>query len=238
MTITGLSSNYVQANVQAWQTTILQRQQAFNQQASAIQNGNFTAVQKVSCNSQGLQSGNEGQNITTNSTIGSTGVPGNSNNTIAKDFATLGQALQSGNLNDAQNAFAQLQTDMQTQKGGYHRHHHHHHEENETSPSSSSNASSQGTSQNNSISSPSTAGSTDSSINAIAKDFTTLGQAIKSGNLSDAQNAFAQLQTDMQAQKGGYNTGGGNGTYHPSGNNQNISISLTFTENISVSISA
>jgi hypothetical protein len=36
-----------------------------------------------------------------------------SNNTINQDFSALGQALQSGSLSDAQNAFSTLQQDLQ-----------------------------------------------------------------------------------------------------------------------------
>lgn len=40
--------------------------------------------------------------------------PGSGQNTLATDFQTLGQALQSGNLSAAQTAFAQLQQDEST----------------------------------------------------------------------------------------------------------------------------
>jgi len=44
-------------------------------------------------------------------------------NLIDTDFTALGQALQSGDLNAAQNSFSQLQQDMQTVSQGHHHHH-------------------------------------------------------------------------------------------------------------------
>ena len=95
---------------------------------------------------------------------------GSGQNTLATDFQTLGQALQSGDLSGAQKAFAQLQQDMQAVQGNHHRRRHHKVSANE-----------QGSGQN-----------------TLATDFQALGQALQSGDLSGAQKAFAQLQQDFQ----------------------------------------
>jgi outer membrane protein assembly factor BamD (BamD/ComL family) len=97
---------------------------------------------------------------------------------IQTEFQQLGQDLQSGNLQEAQQDFTNLQQDVQQSAGqqvGSHHHHHH-----------------VGGSQN----SPQQA-------NPIAQAFSTLAQDLQAGNLSGAQSAFAALQTDIQ-QIGGF----------------------------------
>ena len=98
----------------------------------------------------------------------------NTNDQGATDFNTLAQALQSGELSQAQQAYAGVQQDVQ-QAGGHH--HHHHHQE-------SSQSSGQGS--------------------AISQDFSTLGQDLQSGDISAAQKAFATLQKDLQQYANNY----------------------------------
>ena len=119
--ISGISNS--NSSMQTWQASIQQRKQDFSQLASALQSGDLTGAQSAFSALQSLTS--QGQNSTVNST-GSSSTASNSGNTISNDFATLGQALQSGNIASAQSAFAQLQTDMQTQQSSGHHHHHHH----------------------------------------------------------------------------------------------------------------
>jgi hypothetical protein len=94
-----------------------------------------------------------------------------------QDFTQLGNALQSGNLQGAQQAFSSLE---QLQGG-------------QSSSSSSGSTSS-------ASSGPGTTG-TGGPANPIANDFAALGQALSSGDLTQAQSAFSQLQTDVQAAK-------------------------------------
>lgn len=108
------------------------------------------------------------------SNVASSSSDSNETDTASKDFAALGQALQSGNVSDAQNAFTKLQSDIQTHKGG-HRHHHH------------ANGSDSNGQQNN-----------------VSNDFSALGQALQSGNLADAQSAFAKIQSDLQSKYASY----------------------------------
>jgi hypothetical protein len=91
------------------------------------------------------------------------------------DFAALSQALSSGNLAGAQQAYAAFQQDMQGIQ------------------------SAQGT-----VQSTSAAGSTQ---NTLQGDLSAVGQALQSGNLTAAQNAFANLQQGMQSAQSQNQTG-------------------------------
>jgi hypothetical protein len=65
---------------------------------------------------------------------------------VSTDMNALSQALSSGNLSAAQQAFQSLQADLQgTQQAGHH-HHHHHHQGSATTDSAQSGASTQATS--------------------------------------------------------------------------------------------
>ena len=149
---------------------------------------------------------------------------------LAQDFQALSQALQSGNLSGAQQAFTQLQQDAQQAEqsgGGHHRHHHRSaygagdggsellsllgsagSTSNSVTGNGSSSAASAGSTSGSTaagVSTPSGAassGGTSSSagsMSQIATDFQGLGEALQSGNLSGAQQAFAQLTQDAQS---------------------------------------
>jgi hypothetical protein len=140
--ISGTSSS--NTNMQTWQTMMQQRKQDFGQLASALQSGDLTGAQSAFSALQSLIS--QWQNSTVNST-GCSNLSA-SGNKIPNDFTALGQALQSGNIADAQNAFAQLQTDIQAQKSDGHHHHHHH---NSGAGSNGSSANGQGTASSTSL---------------------------------------------------------------------------------------
>ena len=101
-----------------------------------------------------------------------------------KDLEALANALSSGDLSGAQQAFASLQQDMQA-TGQVRRHHHHHH-------AGSGNSSTQA-SQGSSKSEP------DTQISQGAKDLEALQSSLNSGDLTGAQQAFASLQQDLQS---------------------------------------
>jgi outer membrane protein assembly factor BamD (BamD/ComL family) len=93
---------------------------------------------------------------------------------ISQAFSQLSQDLKSGNISGAQQDYANIQQDFQNQASQSqptHGHHHHH----------------GGGESNN----------TDSSTNAISELFSQLGSALKSGNLSNAQQAYSSLQQDL-----------------------------------------
>jgi hypothetical protein len=96
--------------------------------------------------------------------------PGLAGKQVRQDYTQLASALASGDLTGAQSAFADLQQALQAQTGS-----------------------------NNST--PATAPTTDSTSSAdpILNAFNALGQALSSGDLTQAQAAFAQLQSDIQA---------------------------------------
>jgi len=127
------------------------------------------------------------------STAGTTAATGTTS--LAQQFAQLGQDLQSGNLQAAQQDYTNLQQTAQQngaqQVGGYHHRGHHHHGGFESASSSSSSSSQQS--------------------NPIAQAFSTLAQDLQAGNLSGAQSAFATLQSDLQ-QIGGFASSGSSST--------------------------
>jgi outer membrane protein assembly factor BamD (BamD/ComL family) len=107
----------------------------------------------------------------------------------AQAFAQLGQDLQAGNLQAAQQDFTNLQQGLQQnasqQVGGQHHHHHH--------------------AESSQASTTTTSGSSTPQTNPINVTFGTLGQDLQAGNLAGAQAAFATLQSDLQ-QIGGFAT--------------------------------
>ncbi len=101
-----------------------------------------------------------------------------STNSISQEFNQLSQDLQSGNLSSAQQDYANIQHDLQSQSTQMHGHHHHHH----LGVAGGSQASQPSTSNNNSIAQ--------------------LGQALQSGNIANAQQAYNALSQDF-LQSGG-----------------------------------
>ncbi len=111
------------------QPTTSPRDQAFTDLANSLQSDNLQGAQQA----YGILEQLQGSQASSSSS-GATGT--SSTNPIATDFAALGQALSSGDLNQAQADFKQLQTAIQSaQQSGStsgttstqgHRHHHHH----------------------------------------------------------------------------------------------------------------
>ena len=82
--------------------------QDYGQLASALQSGNLTDAQSAfAALEQALQT-QSGTASTASNTTSTTNDP------IANDLNALGQALSSGSLTQAQSAFSQLQSDIQT----------------------------------------------------------------------------------------------------------------------------
>jgi hypothetical protein len=132
---------------------------------------------------------------TTTTTPATTGTPTAGTPSTAQQFAQLGQDLQSGNLQAAQQDYTNLQQTAQQnsaqQVGGHHRHGHH---------------GQGGGSQ------PTSTGS--SAQQSISQVFGTLSQDLQAGNLSGAQSAFATLQNDLQ-QIGGFASSSGSNSTSP-----------------------
>jgi aminopeptidase N len=94
-----------------------------------------------------------------------------SSSPLTQTLSALGQALQTGNLSAAQQAYSTIQQDVQQAAAYGHPHHHHHLTGSASAASNSS--------------------------NPLAQAFSTLGQALQSGNLSAAQTAYKTIQQDL-----------------------------------------
>ena len=155
----------------------------FNTQTT--QNNIQKAQQEFQQLGKDLQSGNLSAAQTDFATLQNLAAPSSSttasqsNSPIAQAFAQLGKDLQSGNLSAAQQDFTTIQQDFQNQVSQSQTQpthgHHHHHG----------------------------GGGSDSS--AISQLFDQLGQALQSGNLSSAQQAYTSLT--QQLQQSGQSTG-------------------------------
>jgi outer membrane protein assembly factor BamD (BamD/ComL family) len=191
MSLTGIASSILSilSGSQHHQSPIQQIRSEFQQLGQDLQSGNLTQAQSdFTTLSQNLSSVIQNSGITTAPTT----TPANPN-PVAQAFAQLGQDLQAGNLQAAQQDFTTIQQDAQqqlnaTQVQGHH-HHHHHAERSENSSSSSSSQ----------------------QTNPILQAFNQLAQSLQSGNLQSAQQAFSTLQTDLQ-QIGGFTTQSGGAT--------------------------
>jgi len=93
-----------------------------------------------------------------------------STSSVSQTLNTLGQALQSGNLAAAQQAFANLPPNMVGPSAVGHHHHHHAHG----------------------------ASSSGQQSNSLSQALSQLGQALQSGSLSAAQQAFSAMQQTWQ----------------------------------------
>jgi len=115
--------------------------------STALQNGDLSTAQTAFnnilsiFNNQNPNSTTPSTSATPSATAGVTGMT--SSNFLQNDLNSLAQALQAGNLTDAQNDLTKLQTDMQAQAKG-HQHHHHHHQ-NSQSVSNTANSNSPAT---------------------------------------------------------------------------------------------
>lgn len=107
-----------------------------------------------------------------------------------QEFEQLGQDLQSGNLTAAEQDFVTLQQMLPGSSSA-------------ESPAASSTASTSTASAASTSTSPTTGATTSSTQNTIEQEFEQLGQDLQSGNLSAAQQDYAQLQQDFQ-QAGGW----------------------------------
>jgi hypothetical protein len=127
---------------------------------------------------QDLKAGNLSQAQADFATItapsGSAAMSTGDSNSFAQSMGALGQALQGGDLQAAQDAFTQVQQTLA--KSGVHRHHHHH---------------GGGGAQK--------AGAANAPTDPFAQAFGAIGQALQSGDLAGAQSAFSQLDGLLQA---------------------------------------
>jgi outer membrane protein assembly factor BamD (BamD/ComL family) len=122
--------------------------------------------------------------------------PQNQFQQVQNEFQQLGQALQSGNLSQAQSDFATLSQNVPGLGG---------------STASASTAAASTTPTTNAA-----------NTNPIAQAFAQLGQDLQSGNLTAAQQDYATIQQDVQ-QNAGQQVGGHHHHHHHGGSSQNSS---------------
>lgn len=99
---------------------------------------------------------------------------------LSQAFNNLSQDLKSGNIAAAQQDFSAIQQDLQQFTGQLHPHYHHHHAIN--------------------------SGNGGSGLQnfTVAEELGALGQALQSGNLASAQQAYATLQSSLQLSAANY----------------------------------
>jgi DNA-binding FadR family transcriptional regulator len=221
MSIAGLSSNSITNwRQQQQQNPFQQIKQDFKQLASALQSGDLSNAQSAYSSIQKILQGDQSSSSSESSSNGSSA--------LQSDFATLGQALQSGDLSQAQSAFSQLQNDYQvgsqsgadgaatpseaqdqyvssqTQDPAQQARQDYNQlagalQSGSLSGAQSAFAALQQLVQNQDGSNTTSSTNSASGSDAIANDFSALGQALSSGNLTQAQGAFSQLQSAVQA---------------------------------------
>jgi len=165
-----------------------QGQQDLKPLADALKLGDLSGAQSAFASLLQLlqtNSSSSANSQTQSAAISSAFSSSNGTSPVTSDLSALGQALQSSDLTGAQNDFSKLMQDIQSIGGGHHHHHHHHHK---TSASSqdTTNASATGSS---------------TGTNSVETDLAALGQALQSGDLKSAGNAYSQLIQDMQTIK-------------------------------------
>jgi outer membrane protein assembly factor BamD (BamD/ComL family) len=203
-----LSSNLFSAGAaqntqssQNTQSTFQQIKTEFQQLGQDLQSGNVMAAQSdFTTLSTNLSTTLQAPAATATSTAANP-----SASPLATAFAQLGQDLQSGNLQGAQQDYTTVQQDAQQQSAsqqvsGHHGHH------TESSQSSSSSSSQQ--------------------TNPINQAFGALAQDLQAGNLSGAQSAFSALQNDLQ-QIGGFLPAGSNGASGPAAPSSTGNLNVT-----------
>jgi len=201
---------------------------------SALQSGSLTDAQQAFSKIQSDMKGHgkfAKQQMELQSSLSSGSDTGN---TIKQDFSNLSTALSSGNLTDAQKAFATLQQDAPAQNSQ--------NSQFSKDIQSLGNAlqsgdlssaqevfstiqakMSQGLQNQSAVSATSTTANT----NPVQQDFQNLSTALQSGNMSDAQKAFATLQQDMTTSKtaASGSAGAGHHHHHHSGSSQSVGSS-------------
>jgi hypothetical protein len=195
MSISSISSNadyYQNSSINGSASLKQQSQQDFKSLADSLQSGDLSGAQSAFAALLQLFP-NSSSSVTSPTQSATAATTGSSSGTssIKSDLSTLGQALQSNDLTDAQNDFSKLTQDIQSIAGV---HHHHHHHKISASSQETTDASATGT-----------IGST----NSVKNDLSALSEALESGDLKSAGDAYLQLTKDMQSTKPTANSNAG-----------------------------
>ncbi len=184
MSVTGIASGILSelSDLHTRHSKFQQIRGEFQQLAQDLQSGNLAKAQQDFTT---LSKNLPGVSQASGSTATATSASGNAQtgtNPLIQAFNKLGQDLQAGNLQGAQQDLTTIEQTAQqnVQQAPSHHHHHGHHVE-----------SSEGSSSSSRQASP------------IAQAFSQLAQDLQGGNLQGAQRDFATLRNDLQ-QIGGF----------------------------------
>jgi len=118
------TSDPTQTSSQGNQSDIAQLTKNFQAIGGALQSGDVsTAQEALAALQQAMQGGSQSNSQTSSSQ------PFGKNTQANTDYQSLTSALQSGNVSDAQKAYASLQDDLKSASSAHsaHKGHHHHH---------------------------------------------------------------------------------------------------------------
>ena len=186
MSIPNISSSsdyYQRFSINGSDSLRQQGQQDFKSLADALRSGDLSGAQSAFASLLSLlpNSSSSANSKTQSEAISSASSSSNGASSIISDLSALGQALQSSDLTGAQNDFLKLMQDMQSIGRG-----HHHHHKTSASSQDTTNAAETGSS---------------TGTNSVETDLAALSQALQSGDLKSAGNAYSQLTRDMQTIK-------------------------------------
>ena len=188
MSVAGISSTRLTDAIAL--TSAEQINNVFKQLGKDLKSGDLSAAQSDLVTLENKLASTVGSSTATTSTTSSVTASSATTSPVQQALNQLSQALQSGDLPQAQQAFAILQQDLQSVSSGgpgssavsgHHQDHRHH-------------AGSDGSSQTSSTASGSST-KPGSSANQL---WTQLGQALQSGNLAGAQQIFNAMQLEFQ----------------------------------------
>jgi hypothetical protein len=193
-------STGVGLNQTNWRSTVKQGKQDFSQLLGALQSGDMQGAQQAYSAMQQLLPGIQAAAQTSAGAVG---------NAVTTDFSALGAALSSGSLSGAQDAVTKLQQDAQAYRQG------------SNTFGSLEHAEGIYKSMQRSATSSASANSSAGSDTTLNTDMTALGQALQSGNISSAQDAYAKLQQDLLSTQQGQGVGRHHHHHHAASGSQN-----------------
>jgi hypothetical protein len=186
-----------QAETRSSVNSVKEGKQDFEQLLESIQKGDLAAAQQALSGLQQAQAAVQGNQPAAATGNASNAAATTASSPLAKDFAALGSALNSGSLSGAQDAFAKLQQDFETlrQKG---------------SPYGSSGHAAEVYSMLQQLEAAGLGGSATetastrinsfvSTMDKVNGDFGAFKQALQSGNQPLSQDALTRLLQDLRA---------------------------------------
>jgi len=179
---------------------VQQARSDFDQLVQSLQNGNLGAAQQAYADFQRVQASlAPRQSAAPDATsaapgataVASTALRSASQSPVSADWSSLGQALQTGNLGQAQNALDKLEGDAQTVWQS--------HLQQQIQNAQSVYALMQGANQD-AMALPAQAGTVNGALSpSVQTDIASLGQSIQAGDSSAAQRLLSQLEQDIKS---------------------------------------